>query len=151
MTITYSFPDGDQVVYTDGVCFVDSKDIVRLPGIKDLKLGGSKSRSFALTEGWWWIPPAYRMCVYTGKEIMSDGFLDITKRVFIKGGNFVNLEEELRLPPYSPGMQEGIYYNVSFVDEESLINVLREDLSIIDSGNLLQWKNTIQIIDILYA
>lgn len=152
MTVTYSFADGDQVVYTDGVCFIDSKDINRLPGIANLNIGSEKSsKSFSLTEGWWWVPPSYRICVYTGHEIMSDGFLDITKRINIMGGNFIRLEEELRLPPYSPGMQEEIYYDIWIVDEEGIINILRDDLSIIDSGNLIQWKNKIQIIDILYA
>lgn len=150
MTITYSFPDGDQVVYTDGVCFVSSKDINNLPGINDLSFG-NRSKSFSLSKGWWWVPPSYRMCVFTGQEVMSDGYLDITKRINIEANNFVYLEEEIRLPPYSPGMQEEIYYDVSFFDEEGMIKELKKDLDILDSGNLIRWKNKIQIIDILYG
>lgn len=161
MTITYTFKEGESVVYTDGLCFVNAEDSNNLPGIPFVGASSTnynftnepfnKPKMFDLTEGWWWVPPSYRMSVYTANEILSNGFLDISRRITIEAGNFVYLEKEIELPPYSPGMQKEIYYDISFHDEESLIECLREDLTIIDKGNLIQWKNKLQIIDILYA
>ena len=152
MTISYPYSNGDQVVYTDGMCFVHPEDYISLPGIKVQTMTTREHpRMFSLTEGWWWVPPKYRMCVFTADEILNSGFLDITTRIAVEPNNFVYLEEELRLPPYSPGMLDDIYYDITFHDEKSLLQALEQDLSILDSGNLIKWKNKIQGIDLLYG
>ena len=150
MTISHPYSNGDQVVYTDGICFVHCEDYISLPGIKvDTITTRENHRMFSLTEGWWWVPPKYRMSVFTADEIFNNRFLDNTTT--IKPNNFVYLEEELRLLPYSPGMLDDIYYDITFHDERSLLQALEQDLSILDSGNLIKWKNKIEVIDLLYG
>ena len=48
-------------------------------------------------------------------------------------------------------MQPEVYYDVWLADEETIIEVIKNDLSVLDSGNLLHWKNKLQIIDMLYV
>jgi len=152
MTITYSYPNGDYVVYTDGVCFTDPKNYNSLPGIKvTQQYTSGKPSMFLLDEGWWWVPSLYRMCVYTGQEIMSGNYLDITNRITVIKNIFVHLEEEIRLEPMAAGLQEDVYYDVTFFDKEGMLQELSKDLSILDSGNLIKWKNKIQLIDMLYG
>lgn len=154
MTITYPFNTEDAVAYTDGVCFIDAQYKGNLPGIDimyDSTSYSGKVRIFSLTEGWWWVPPSYRMCVYSSQEIISGQFLDITQKISIEAGNFVYLEEEIRQPCAVAGLPDEVYYDITFFTEEMLIEELKKDLDIIDSGNLIKWKNKIEIIDYLYG
>lgn len=154
MTIKYPYEEGEVVVYTDGLCFIDSKYRYNLPGIdliQDTTAYPSKARMFTLTEGWWWIPPTYRMAVYSYQEIVSNAFLDITTRISIEPGNFVYLEEEIKRPGIIAGMADEIYYDITFHTEETLIEEIKKDLDIIDSGNLIKWKNKIEVIDYIYG
>lgn len=154
MTIKYPYEEGEVVVYTDGLCFIDAEYKYNLPGIDILHYPSnysSKSRMFSLTQGWWWVPPTYRMAVYKYQEIMSNSFLDITTRISIEPNNFVYLEEEIRQPGFMSGMTDEIYYDITFHTEETLIEELKKDLDIIDSGNLIKWKNKIEVIDYIYG
>ena len=150
MTITYPYPDKDKVVYTDGVCFTNSC-VSNLPGIHVISQSNDNPSMFALSEGWWWIPPSYRTCVYTAEEIMNNTFLDISTRINMMGGNFVHLEEEIRLDPYVPGLNDDIYFDITFFDERGILECLAADLTILDQGNLIKWKNKIELIDMLYG
>jgi hypothetical protein len=157
MIITCPYSEKKVVVYTDGLCFIDAEYKHTLPGIKllqdpsDYSDYKSKAAMFNLSEGWWWIPPTYRMAVYNYAEIDSNQFLDITTRINIKANNFVHLEEEIRKAPLIAGMQEELYYDISFYTEEGIIEEIKQDLDILDSGNMIFWKNKIQAIDYIYG
>lgn len=144
-----------EVVYTDGLCFC-SGDITSLPGIKfrlrttSINSTVHKRSAFYLEEGIWWIPVEYRLCIYTGNEILTSNFLDITERINVYANTFISLEKEIEVDPFIPGMEKEIYFDINFLTEEALLSKLKKNINLIDSGNLTCWKNKIEIIDLLY-
>lgn len=152
MTITHNYDGSDYVVYTDGTCFVDVENYNKLPGIKiEQRYTNGKPALFILKAGWWWIPTKFRMCIYNWQEIHSGRYLDITTRVNINANYFIYLEEDIRIPPVHSGIEDDVYYDITIFNEEGILEKLKKDLNILDSGNLIEWKNKIQLIDMLYA
>lgn len=145
----------NEVVYTDGLCFC-SKNITSLPGIKfQLRSNSISSEilsrsTFYLEEGIWWVPVEYRLCVYNGTEILENTFLDITERITVYANTFISLEKEIETPAFLPGMPPEIYFDINFLTEELVLNKLKDNINLIDSGNLNCWKNRIELIDLLY-
>jgi hypothetical protein len=144
-----------EVVYTDGLCFC-SKDILNLPGLKFKKETNSISSklntksSFFLEEGIWWMPVEYRLCVFNGNEILNNTFMDITERITVYANTFISLEKEIEMPPFLTGMDPEIYYDINFFTEEVVLNKLKQDINLIDKGNLNFWRNKIELIDLIY-
>lgn len=144
-----------EVVYTDGTCFC-TKNITNLPGIKfQPKSNSISSRilsrsTFYLEEGIWWIPTEYRLCVYNADEILHNTFMDITERITVYANTFICLEKEIEMAPFLSGMDSEVYYDINFITEEIVLSKLKEDINLIDKGNLNFWRNKIELIDLLY-
>lgn len=143
-----------EVVYTDGYCFTDNFN--PLPGINlstALNTASTKTTdrvSFFLEEGIWWLPVDYRLCVYNTNEILQQSFLDITQRISVYKNTFILLEKEIEMEPVISSLEKEIYYDISFYNEETLLELLKEDIHLLDKGNLLFWKNKIELINLLY-
>jgi hypothetical protein len=138
-----------EVVYTDGTCFC-SREITNLPGIKFQERSNSTS-TFFLEEGIWWIPAAeFRLCVYNANEILNNTFMDISERITVYANTFIFLEKEIEMPPFLSGMQKEVYYDINFLTEDLVLKKLKQDINLIDKGNLSFWHNKIEIIDLLY-
>lgn len=138
MSITFPINGIDVTVYTDGLC------LNKISGV-------SVTNTFELTEGIWTFPFEYRLCVYSAPEILSNNFLDIHNKITVKANTFIYLEKEIEITPVLKNMDVEIYYDMTFHTQESLFELLKVNLNLIDSGNLLSWRNKIQLINELYS
>jgi hypothetical protein len=76
--------------------------------------------------------------------------MDITQRITVYANTFISLEKEIEMPPFLTGMDPEIYYDINFFTEEVVLNKLKQDINLIDKGNLNFWRNKIELIDLIY-
>jgi len=149
MTYTHLNKEGKSVThYTDGLIFLNSQNTT-FPGA-DVTVGAKgKSNQIYLTEGIWYMPHDYRVCIYTAKEILdTNGFLDIDKRVNAPAGYLIlDKELEIDLEMSWSNISKEYYYDLTFLEEQDVFDILAEDLSRFDSGNLYTQYSKIEIID----
>jgi len=139
MSISFPINGVDVTVYTDGLCFNTSSN-------------NPDSNNFFLKSGIWTFPFEYRICVYSAQEIFNNtNFLYIQNKITVKPNIFIYLEKELEIEPVLKNMDTEIYYDMTFHNQDSLFKLLKVNLNLIDSGNLLSWKNKLQLIDELYS
>lgn len=155
MSYTDYYLGQEVVFYTDGLCFANL--VEPLPGItsreSSFATNSRKSTMFCIQEGIWWIPSVYRICIYTATEIHNGEYLDITKRIEVPPNIFIYLEEEpdLTKAPIVAGASSELYYDITFMKEPEVLTFIENNLHLISSGNLPQWKNQIQIMDKIYG
>ena len=153
MTYTHLNDEGQFVThYTDGLVMVNH-EYNTFPGVEVVLGAKNKANYFSLSEGLWYMPYPYRLCVYTPREIYdTEGFLDIDKRVNSPSG-YLRLEKEIEMECEKGLITQSneIFYDISFMDEKQLYNVLYEDLSLFDKGNLNMRFNKIEIIDKVFT
>jgi len=149
MTYTDTNDEGQSITYyTDGLVFVDNEHNT-FPGA-DVTVGAiGKSNQLYLTEGIWYMPQPYRVCIYTAREVFdTEGFLDINKRVTAPSG-YLKLETEFEIKLDTSWSVNSVeyYYDLSFLDETAVFELLAEDLKLYDKGNLYTRYSKIDIID----
>lgn len=152
MSIRY--PDSnnkDVIMYTDGVSFTESKKVFNMKvSVDKLESSRGATKIFYIDEGLWFFPFEFRLCIYTAEEILNNSFLDITNKITIYPNTFIRLEKEIEVQPFLKGMQTEYYYDVTFFNRESIVNLLQDDISLADKGNISCWKNSIELIDFIF-
>jgi hypothetical protein len=151
------FPDTqnrDVVMYTDGVSFTQSNTVFNLGFAVDSLNSTTKltnNKMFYISEGIWYFPFEFRLCIYTADEIINNSFLDITNKITVYSNTFLYLEKEIEVPPFIKGMEPEYYYDATFCKEKDVVNLLRNNMDLYYKGNLTYWKNSIEMIDYIFA
>lgn len=153
MSIIYPDKHNKEVVmYTDGVAFTNNS-IVNNYDVNIDKLqnhSNNNSYVFYIDEGIWYFPFEFRLCIYTAEEILNNSFLDITKKITVYPNTFLYLEKEIEVPPFLQSMQTEYYFDATFYNKKTIINLLRKDVTLSYKGNLNCWKNSIELLDYIF-
>lgn len=151
------FPDDegrDVVVYTDGFSFCNLKNhLLHNVGLEldtSFVSANQNTLNFSLREGIWKIPFEYRLCVYNAAEILNNPFLDIKNRVTIYPSNFLYLEKEMEINLSLSKSYTEQYYDITIYNEKEVVNLLKEDMSLAEKGNLYYWKDKLHLIDYIF-
>lgn len=134
-------------MYTDGTCFTNALNINIGKKLLNTK---NNTSMFSISEGIWRFPFDFRLCVYTAEEILNNCLLDITDKITIYADTFFYMETEITVPPMIKGMLTEYYYDVTFLTQKQLIELLQKDISLSYKGNLSNWKTSIELIDLVF-
>jgi hypothetical protein len=155
--MTLSFPNdlGQEVtVYTDGLCFCNEPpEKLCEAGLDNIVQELSSSIvTFTLKEGIYKLSFDFRLSVYNSTEL-HDPFRCINKLFIntkIYKDIYILLEPEITIEPLMKHMPKETYYDITFLTEEKVKEILTKDITIMNNGNLLYWKSRLEMIDYIF-